>query len=48
MGIETLTDDMIAELLACPKRVENPQAREKVEGLYLWMLREQKRQEQGR
>ena len=32
MGIETLTDDMIAELLACPKRVENPQAREKVEG----------------
>ena len=27
---------------------KTPWAREKVEGLYLWMLREQKRQEQGR
>ena len=27
---------------------KTPWAREKVEGLYLWMLREQKRKEQGR
>lgn len=32
MGIETLTDEKIVQLLACPKRVENPQAREKLEG----------------
>lgn len=32
MGIETLIDDKIAQLLATPKRVENPQAREKTEG----------------
>ena len=35
MGIETLTDDKIAQLLAVPKRVENPQAREKPEGQHL-------------
>ena len=35
MGIETLTDERIAQLLACPKRVENPQAREKQEGKHL-------------
>lgn len=35
MGIETLTDEKIAQLLACPKRVENPQAREKQEGKHL-------------
>lgn len=35
MGIETLTDDKIAQLLAVPKRVENPQAREKSEGKHL-------------
>lgn len=32
MGIETLTDEAIAKLLACPKQVENPQSREKTEG----------------
>lgn len=32
MGIETLTDDKIAQLLSCSKRVENPLAREKTEG----------------
>ena len=32
MGLETLTDEKIAQLLACPKRVENPQSREKTEG----------------
>ncbi len=32
MGIETLTDEKIAQLLACLKRVENPQARERQEG----------------
>ena len=32
MGLETLTDEKIAQLLALPKRVENPQSREKVEG----------------
>lgn len=32
MGIETLTDEKITQMLACPKRVENPQAREKLEG----------------
>lgn len=32
MGIESLTDERIAQLLACPKRVENPHAREKQEG----------------
>ncbi len=31
MGLETLTDEKIAQLLACPKRVENPQSREKTE-----------------
>ena len=35
MGIETLTDEIIAQLLNCPKRVENPQAREKQEGKQL-------------
>ncbi len=35
MGIETLTDEIIAQLLTCPKRVENPQAREKPEGKHL-------------
>lgn len=35
MGIETLTDDKIAQLLGCPKRVENLQAREKSEGKHL-------------
>ena len=35
MGIETLTDDVIAKLMACPKCVENPQAREKLEGKHL-------------
>ena len=35
MGIETLTDDKIAQLLGCLKRVENPQAREKPEGKHL-------------
>lgn len=32
MGMETLTDEQIAQLLAVPKRVENPQARERQEG----------------
>ncbi len=32
MGLETLTDEKIARLLALPKQVENPQAREKTEG----------------
>jgi hypothetical protein len=32
MGLETLTDEKIAQLLTLPKRVENPQAREKTEG----------------
>jgi hypothetical protein len=32
MGLETLTDENIAQLLALPKRVENPQSREKTEG----------------
>lgn len=32
MGIETLTEESIAQLLAGPKRVENPQARERREG----------------
>ena len=32
MGLETLTDEKIARLLTLPKRVENPQSREKVEG----------------
>ncbi len=32
MGLETLTDEKIARLLALPKRVENPQSREKTEG----------------
>lgn len=31
MGLETLTDEKIAQLLALPKRVENPQSREKAE-----------------
>lgn len=35
MGIETLTDDKIVQLLGCPKRVENLQAREKSEGKHL-------------
>ena len=35
MGIETLTDDKIAQLLTAPKRVENPQARERLEGKHL-------------
>lgn len=35
MGIETLTDAKIAQLLTVPKRVENPQAREKPEGKHL-------------
>lgn len=35
MGIETLTDENIAQLLAIPKRVENPQARERQEGQHL-------------
>ena len=35
MGIETLTEDIIAQLLAYPKRVENPQARERQEGKHL-------------
>lgn len=35
MGIETLTDEQIAQLLAVPKRVENPQARERQEGQHL-------------
>lgn len=35
MGIETLTDEKIAQLLACAKRVENPQARERQEGKHL-------------
>ena len=35
MGIETLTDEKIAQLLACTKRVENPQARERQEGKHL-------------
>ncbi|MBZ4212078.1 MAG: hypothetical protein LAD29_13185 [Rhodoferax sp.] len=35
MGIETLTDEKIAQLLATPKRVENPQAREKQEGQHI-------------
>lgn len=35
MGIEALTDEKIAQLLTCPKRVENPQAREKQEGKHL-------------
>ena len=35
MGIETLTDEKIAQLLACIKRVENPQARERLEGKHL-------------
>ena len=32
MGLETLTDEKIAQLLALPKRVENPLSREKIEG----------------
>ena len=32
MGIEILTDDKIAQLLSAPKRVQNPQGREKLEG----------------
>lgn len=32
MGLETLTDEKIAQLLALAKRVENPQSREKAEG----------------
>lgn len=35
MGIETLTDAKIAQLLTCSKRVENPQARERQEGKHL-------------
>lgn len=35
MGIETLTDEKITQLLAAPKRVENPLAREKLEGKHL-------------
>ena len=35
MGIETLTDERIAQLLAAPKHVENPQARERPEGKHL-------------
>jgi hypothetical protein len=35
MGIETLTDNKIAQLLATPKHAENPQAREKQEGQHL-------------
>ena len=35
MGIETLTDERIAQLIECPKRVENPQAREKQEGKHI-------------
>ncbi len=32
MGLETLTDDKIAQLLTLPKRVENPRSQEKIEG----------------
>lgn len=32
MGLETLTDEKIARLLSLPKRIENPQSREKAEG----------------
>jgi len=32
MGIETLSDERIVRLLALPKKVENPQSREKAEG----------------
>ena len=35
MGIEILTDDKIAQLLSAPKRVENPQARERSEGKHI-------------
>lgn len=35
MALETLTDEQIQSLLACAKRVENPQAREKTEGKHL-------------
>lgn len=35
MGVETLTDAEIAALLSLPKRVENPQAREKADGKHL-------------
>ena len=32
MGTETLTDAMITDLLSCAKRVENPKAKERIEG----------------
>ena len=32
MGTETLTDAMIIDLLSCAKRVENPKAKERIEG----------------
>ena len=35
MGLETLTDQRIKELLSIPKRVENPLARERTEGKHL-------------
>jgi hypothetical protein len=35
MSLVTLTDAQIAELLSCPKRVENPAARQKAEGKHL-------------
>ena len=35
MALETLTDEQIQSLLACAKRVENPQVREKTEGKHL-------------
>ncbi len=35
MGLETLTEEKIAELLGSPKRVVNPQARERQDGKHL-------------
>ena len=35
MGIETLTDEKITQMIAMPKRIENPQARERQEGKHL-------------
>lgn len=35
MAVDTLTDDQIAELLTCPKRVDNPGSKPRAEGKHL-------------
>ena len=35
MGTETLTDAVISDLISCAKRVENPKAKERIEGKHV-------------